>query len=81
MALPTPRQRGAAVGAFTSPEQIVFIGDNPIADIDGAKRFGMKAAWIRRGRQHPVDPQPPDHIINLVTEVRNIVSVTYTFGP
>ena len=41
----------------------------------------MKATWIRRGRQYLVDLQPPDHTINLVTEVRNMVSVTYAFGP
>ena len=60
---------------LTSPEQIMFIGDNPIADIDGAKRFGMKTAWIRRGRQYPVDLQPPDHVFDSVIEVRHLVDV------
>ena len=59
-----------------APEQIMFIGDNPLADIDGAKRFGMKAAWVRRGRQYPKGLQPPDHIIDRVIEVRDIVSLT-----
>ena len=61
---------------LTSPEQIMFIGDNPLADIDGAKRFGMKAAWIRRGREYPVDLQPPDHVFDFVTEARQFVEVT-----
>ncbi len=61
---------------LTTPDQVMFVGDNPLADIDGAKRFGMKAAWIRRGRQYPADLQPPDHIIDFVTEVRNIVRTT-----
>ena len=56
------------------PEQIMFVGDNPLADIDGAKRIGMKAAWIRRGRRYPPSLQPPDHIIDNVLEVRSIVS-------
>ena len=30
---------------LASPEQVMFVGDNPRADVDGAKRFGMKAAW------------------------------------
>ena len=30
-----------------SPEQTVVIGDNPEADIRGAKSFGMKAIWKR----------------------------------
>ena len=77
-AKPDPRIFRDALNAtgLTSPEQIMFIGDNPLADIDGAKRFGMKAAWIRRGRQYPVDLQPPDHIFDSVTEVRHIVNVT-----
>ena len=54
----------------------MFVGDNPLADIDGAKRFGMKAAWIRRGRQYPNHLQPPDHIIDRVSEVRDIISLT-----
>lgn len=77
-AKPDPRIFRDALKAtgLTSPEQITFIGDNPTADIDGAKRFGMKAAWIRRGRQYPVDLQPPDHVFDSVTEVRHIVDVT-----
>ena len=77
-AKPDPRIFRDALNAtgLTSPEQIMFIGDNPLADIDGAKCFGMKAAWIRRGRQYPADLQPPDHVIDFVTEVRHIVDVT-----
>lgn len=60
-----------AIG-ITAPEDVMFVGDNPGADIDGAKRFGMKAAWIRRGRAYPPDLHPPDHTIDRVTEVRDI---------
>ena len=56
------------------PEQVMFVGDNPMADIDGAKRFGMKAAWVRRGRPYPPDLAPPDHVIDHVIEVRDIVT-------
>ena len=74
---PDPRIFRDALEAMglSTPEQVMFIGDNPLADIDGAKRFGMKAAWVRRGRQYPVDLQPPDHVIDHVMEVRNIVDV------
>lgn len=76
-AKPDPRIFRDALDAtgLASPDQIMFVGDNPFADIDGAKRFGMKAAWIRRGRRYPVDLQPPDHTIDVVTEVRNIVNL------
>ncbi len=57
---------------LSSPEHVLFVGDNPHADIDGAKRFGMKTAWVRRGRQFPDDLQPPDHIIDHVAELINM---------
>ena len=47
----------------------MFVGDNPRADIDGAKRFGMKTAWVRRGRQFPDDLQPPDYTVDHVSEL------------
>ncbi|MCY4529911.1 MAG: HAD family hydrolase [Chloroflexi bacterium] len=77
-AKPDPRIFSDALKAtgLTGPEQIMFVGDNPIADIDGAKGFGMKVGWIRRGRQYPVDLQPPDHVFDFVTEVRHIVDMT-----
>ena len=74
---PDPRIFHDALAAtgLAAPEQVMFVGDNPIADIDGAKLFGMKAAWIRRGRQYPAGLQRPDCIIDHVIEVRNIMSM------
>ena len=74
-AKPDPRIFRDALTAtgLTAPGQVMFVGDNPVADIDGARRFGMQAAWIRRGRQYPSDLRPPDHIVDHVTELRNIV--------
>ena len=72
---PDPRifQDALVATGLGTPERVMFVGDNPAADIDGAKRFGMKAAWIRRGREYPTGLQPPDHVIDHVTEVRSIV--------
>ena len=57
---------------LTSPGQVLFVGDNPRADIDGAKRFGMQTAWVRRGLQFPDDLQPPDYVIDHVSELSNM---------
>ena len=75
---PDPRIFHDALQAtgITAPEDVMFVGDNPIADIDGAKRFGMKAAWLHRGREYPPDLLPPDHTIDHVTEVWDIARVT-----
>ena len=74
---PDPRIFRDALEAtgLANPEQVMFVGDNPLADIDGAKRFGMKAAWVRRGGPYPPDLIPPDHVIDHVVEVRSIVDV------
>ena len=58
----------------------MFVGDNPVADIDGAKRFGMKAAWIRRGREYPDGLIMPDYVVDLVTEMRDVVDVAGRSG-
>ena len=74
---PDPRIFGDALRAaeLTAPERTLFVGDTPTADIDGAKRFGMQAAWIRRGRDYPADLLPPDHVIDRVTEVRSVLGL------
>ncbi len=61
--------------ALENPAKVLFVGDNPVADIDGAQRFGMMTAWIRRGRSYPSDLPPPDYTIDHVLEVRNIAGV------
>ena len=72
---PDPRIFRDALKAtgLTTPDQVMFVGDNPVADVDGAKRFGMQTAWIRRARQYPAALDPPDHIVDHVTEVRRIL--------
>lgn len=52
------------------PERVMFVGDNPVTDIDGARRFGMRTAWVRRGRQFPDDLHPADQVIDSVLEVQ-----------
>ena len=61
---------------LASAEHVIFVGDNPHADIDGAKRFGMKTAWVRRGRRFPDDLEPPDYVVDHVAELQNILCVT-----
>ena len=74
-AKPDPRIFRDALGAtgLASPEQVMFVGDNPVSDIDGARRFGMRTAWVRRGREFPDDLQPPDRAIDSVHEVRHML--------
>ena len=57
---PDPRIFRDALNAtgLTNPENVIFVGDNPVADIDGAKRFGMMAAWLHMDRKYPPELTP-----------------------
>ena len=33
--------------------QILFVGDKPRSDVEGAQGAGMRTAWVRRGRRWP----------------------------
>ena len=50
-------------------EATLYVGDNWLGDIQGAKRFGMKAAWIRQYIPYEDFPENPgDHQPDLVVE-------------
>jgi putative hydrolase of the HAD superfamily len=55
------------------PEDCVFVGDNPFADIAGSKRIGMRAVWYRRFHHWPtyLDCQP-DAVIGGLRQLREI---------
>ena len=75
-AKPDPRIFGDALDAtgLVRGEQVMFVGDNPVTDIDGARRVGMRTAWVRRGRQFPADLDPPDYVVDSVLEVQPVLS-------
>ena len=55
------------------PSTTLFVGDNPDADILGAKGLGMQTAWIHMAREWPHVGNRPDHVIGHVSEVGEIV--------
>ena len=54
-----------------SPEQAVMIGDNPEADIRGAKSFGMKAIWKRD--EYWEAPEIVDAVIDDLDELPSTI--------
>lgn len=58
-------------GIQVSPEQAAHIGDDPITDVIGAKKAGMKAVWLAPHSTWPV-PECDYHVHN-VTELLTIV--------
>lgn len=71
-AKPDPRIYADALSALglASPEGVLFVGDNPVTDVDGARAFGMRTAWMSRGRSFPANLPPPDLVIERVTDLR-----------
>jgi 2-haloalkanoic acid dehalogenase type II len=58
-----------------SPEQAVYVGDTPRADILGARNAGMRTVWINRtGRPWPEDLEPADAEIRALDELRSVVA-------
>jgi len=61
---PAPRALEAALAALqTSPENAVYIGDNPVKDFIGARRLGLATIRIRRadGLYCRIEPQSAQH--------------------
>ena len=60
-----------------SPSEILFVGDNPAADIGGAQAAGMAAAWLHRGQVWPAElTAQPDFVIGLLAEIPAIIGLT-----
>jgi HAD superfamily hydrolase (TIGR01509 family) len=52
------------------PHQAAMIGDTPLADIDGARGFGIHPIWItRRAPQGQQPSQPPAAVISTLAEL------------
>ena len=41
-----------------APGDVVLVGDDPVADVDGAQRIGMRAVWLDRDGRHRVANDP-----------------------
>ena len=64
-----------AVGeAGVRPEEILHVGDHPIADIDGARQAGMRTAWINRNAAvWPDKLDHPDAVVTTMAELRELL--------
>ena len=55
------------------PGEVLFVGDNPSRDIEGAKAMGMKAALARYGQVFPEGKIKPDYYLDDIVKVLEIV--------
>jgi len=54
-----------------SPQEAIFVGDNPIDDIQGAKSAGMHTIWIRVGESGTCDSA--DRTVDELSQIPGIV--------
>jgi len=74
---PDPRAfRALTDGLGVPPEETVYVGDNPTADVRGAKRAGMLAVQVLDGADDEPDPAADDSVVRtrLAEGVRNVLS-------
>jgi FMN hydrolase / 5-amino-6-(5-phospho-D-ribitylamino)uracil phosphatase len=56
--------------AGVAAEEILHVGDDPIADVVGARQAGMQTAWLNRdARVWPVALAPPERTISTLAEI------------
>jgi putative hydrolase of the HAD superfamily len=70
-AKPDPRAYKALADALTlRPQEILFVGDEPQADVVGPRVAGMKTVWVNRaGHDWPVELAPADHVVASLHEL------------
>lgn len=75
---PHPRLFELAVSSLNvRREATLYVGDNWLGDVQGAKRFGMKAAWIRQYIPYEDFPQnagdhQPDLVLDHLSELAGL---------
>lgn len=63
---------GALEWAGANPGEAVHAGDDPLCDVDAARRTGMVAVWVnRQGKPWPRDLDPPDAEVADLHQLRH----------
>jgi putative hydrolase of the HAD superfamily len=58
------------------PGDAAYVGDNPRADVVGARNAGMTSVWInRRGRPWPDDLEAPDHELSSLLDLPTALGI------
>jgi putative hydrolase of the HAD superfamily len=70
-AKPDARAYAALADALTlKPAEILFVGDEPHADVVGPRNAGMQTVWMNRGAgAWPLELAPADHVVADLNEL------------
>lgn len=56
------------------PHEMVYVGDDPVKDVDAAKRLGLNTIWYRNTLRPGPPETEPDHVIDQITELPDALS-------
>lgn len=59
--------------AKAKPEHIVYVGDDPISDIQGAITMGMRAVWLNRQQKVWTESYTPSATISSLVELDKLL--------
>lgn len=59
----------------SKPEDALFVGDSPAADIEGARKAGMATAWLSHGRTWPAELRPPTHTLSKFADLQKVLGL------
>jgi putative hydrolase of the HAD superfamily len=63
-------------GTDLRPDEVLFVGDDPELDVEGARRVGMRPVWINRTAvDWPTGIEPPAHSVTSLTELVNLLGL------
>ena len=54
-------------------DEAIFVGDNPAADVDGARTAGLLAVWYHSTTGWPAELAPPAYTITALAEIDALV--------
>jgi 2-haloalkanoic acid dehalogenase type II len=63
-------------GTDLSPEEVLFVGDDPELDVEGSRRVGMQPVWVNRTEAiWPEHLEPALHSVTSLTELVELLGV------
>lgn len=61
-------------GTDLTPAQVLFVGDDPELDVEGARRVGMHPVWMNRDQATwPAALAPPPHTVKTLDELAELL--------
>jgi putative hydrolase of the HAD superfamily len=65
-----------AEGLRVSPHEIVYVGDDPVLDVEASRAAGLRSAWVNRfDQQWPDTLAPADLVVTNCTQLADLLGV------